>query len=247
MANAPIQEKPDGFEVAPVEKLSDEVLFNNKLFNLQQSIDPITKDTENPFFHSKYFDINKILEVLTPKLAEQRLFLLQPLKIIDGKNVLVTIIADADSNRIWESNLQLPDFAKPQEMGSAITYYRRYSLQSFLGLAAEDDDANATVSGYNPPPKPPAVPKPPVAPKTPPPATPAVPNTQTGTQPPQTPPKPPYKPTGNAIIRVCPSCAKEHGGPFPKCKECYFAEKAGTPVAKTKTIINEQEPPDFVH
>lgn len=27
-------------------------------------------------------------------------------------------------------------------MGSAITYYRRYTLQSLLGIQADDDDAN---------------------------------------------------------------------------------------------------------
>jgi hypothetical protein len=31
----------------------------------------------------------------------------------------------------------------PQKLGSAVTYYRRYTLQSLLGLQAEDDDANA--------------------------------------------------------------------------------------------------------
>jgi hypothetical protein len=29
----------------------------------------------------------------------------------------------------------------PQQMGSAITYFRRYTLQSLLSLRAEDDDA----------------------------------------------------------------------------------------------------------
>jgi predicted metal-dependent hydrolase len=33
---------------------------------------------------------------------------------------------------------------KPQEIGSALTYARRYSLSALLGIAAdEDDDANA--------------------------------------------------------------------------------------------------------
>ena len=32
--------------------------------------------------------------------------------------------------------------ADPQKMGSAITYLRRYTLQSLLGLQAADDDAN---------------------------------------------------------------------------------------------------------
>jgi hypothetical protein len=38
----------------------------------------------------------------------------------------------------------LPMSGKPQEIGSALTYARRYSLSALLGIAAdEDDDANA--------------------------------------------------------------------------------------------------------
>jgi hypothetical protein len=36
----------------------------------------------------------------------------------------------------------LPEINDPQKLGSAITYYRRYTLQSLLALQAEDDDAN---------------------------------------------------------------------------------------------------------
>ena len=36
----------------------------------------------------------------------------------------------------------LPDIQDPQKIGSAITYFRRYALQSLLALEAEDDDAN---------------------------------------------------------------------------------------------------------
>ncbi len=36
----------------------------------------------------------------------------------------------------------MPDISEPQKVGSAITYYSRYTLQSLLGLQAEDDDAN---------------------------------------------------------------------------------------------------------
>ena len=37
----------------------------------------------------------------------------------------------------------MASLSDPQKMGSMITYYRRYTLQSLLGLQAEDDDANA--------------------------------------------------------------------------------------------------------
>jgi len=33
----------------------------------------------------------------------------------------------------------------PQKIGSAITFYRRYTLQSLLGLQSEDDDGNKAI------------------------------------------------------------------------------------------------------
>jgi len=39
-------------------------------------------------------------------------------------------------------SVTLPSASTPQQLGSAITYYRRYTLQSLLSLQAEDDDGN---------------------------------------------------------------------------------------------------------
>ena len=44
------------------------------------------------------------------------------------------------------SSIPLGDISDPQKLGGAITYYRAYTLQSLLGLQAEDDDGN-TASG----------------------------------------------------------------------------------------------------
>jgi len=41
------------------------------------------------------------------------------------------------------SGIELPQNSDPQKLGSAITYYRRYTLVSLLGLQAEDDDGNS--------------------------------------------------------------------------------------------------------
>jgi hypothetical protein len=43
-------------------------------------------------------------------------------------------------NLVIQSEVTLPDLQDPQKMGSAITYYRRYSLQSLFLLQAQDDD-----------------------------------------------------------------------------------------------------------
>jgi len=109
-----------------------------KLLEVSKEIEPISKDSKNPFFKSKYFDINKLIEVVRPILSKNGLLLVQPIK----DNVQLSIIIDVETKECLESGLQLPNIQDPQKLGSAITYYRRYTLQSLLGLQAEDDDGN---------------------------------------------------------------------------------------------------------
>lgn len=118
--------------------------INKKLFELQKSIGAITKDSVNPHFRNRYFDINTLLAEIKPKLIQQNLLLTQTL-VVDGSNQLIeTKITCVDTGESVSGFMLLPACAKPQDMGSAITYFRRYSLQSMLGLEAEDDDGNAS-------------------------------------------------------------------------------------------------------
>jgi hypothetical protein len=112
--------------------------FFQKLYNLQGKVEAISKDSTNPYFKSKYFDVNALLRQITPMLQEEGLLLLQPIK----QGEVASIIIDVDSGEKIESAMTLPDMTDPQKIGSAITYYRRYTLQSLLALQAEDDDGN---------------------------------------------------------------------------------------------------------
>jgi hypothetical protein len=109
-----------------------------KLLAAKKEIGKISKDSTNPFFKSKYFDVNALLEHVEPILQHYGLVLLQPIK----NNAVFTIIVDSESGEQIDSGITLPNLTDPQKLGSAITYYRRYTLQSLLGLQAEDDDAN---------------------------------------------------------------------------------------------------------
>jgi len=112
-----------------------------KLFLLQQEIGAISKDTKNPFYKSKYFDVNSLIGQLKPLLEKHRLILLQPIE----RDKVCTQIWDLDSGQYESSELKLPTNLDPQKLGSAITYYRRYTLQSLLALQAVDDDGNLTI------------------------------------------------------------------------------------------------------
>ena len=109
-----------------------------KLAELKKEVGKMTKDCKNPFFNSKYFDINQLLEHLEPLLQKNNLIVLQP---IINKEVVSKIIEIETGDEVC-SSLELPPLTDPQKIGSAITYYRRYTLQSLLGIQAEDDDAN---------------------------------------------------------------------------------------------------------
>ena len=121
--------------------------IHKKLFEAKKEIGKISKDITNPFYKSKYFDINALLEHVEPILQKHGLLLLQP---INNNNVSTEIIevelGEDPNDYMVSSSLPLPNITDPQKLGSAITYYRRYTLQSLLGLQAEDDDANATVN-----------------------------------------------------------------------------------------------------
>jgi hypothetical protein len=124
----------------------------NKLLEFQKKVGAISKDITNPFFKSRYFDINKLIEEVKPILNELGLILLQPLaETMGDKPALRTIIIDADNNKeLISTQTPLPENSDPQKMGSIITYYRRYAIQSLLFLQAEDDDGNSAAQAPKP-------------------------------------------------------------------------------------------------
>lgn len=111
-----------------------------KLLAVQKEIGAIKKDSINPHFKNKYFDINTLLGEVKPILNKHGIILLQGLTNIGGVLSLATKLL-SDKGEI-EEICPLPPCADAQKYGSAISYFRRYALQSLLALEAEDDDAN---------------------------------------------------------------------------------------------------------
>ena len=109
-----------------------------KLHDAKLEIGKVAKNAKNPHFKNTYADLNALLEAVEPILLEKGLLLLQPIK----EARVFSIIIDASSSESIESYIDLPTGATPQGMGSAITYFRRYTLQSLLSLQAVDDDGH---------------------------------------------------------------------------------------------------------
>ena len=118
-----------------------------QLLEVQKEVGAISKDSKNPFFKSKYFDINKLIEVVNPVLSKHGLVLLQP--ILEGR--VYSKLIDAETGETLESYLELPNLPKPQDLGSCVSYYRRYTLASLMGLQATDEDGNGLKPKVKPP------------------------------------------------------------------------------------------------
>lgn len=94
---------------------------------------------EGKFLYSfKYAPLDVVLEALSPGLVAAGIALLQP---FDG-DAMYTIVAFEGSSMTVET--PLPPWDTPQQLGSLLTYLRRYQIKGLFGLAdSEDDDGNA--------------------------------------------------------------------------------------------------------
>jgi len=116
--------------------------LHSKIFNLKSQIGKVSKDSKNPFFKSKYMDLNSLLEVVEPLMIENKLLLTQPLR----NNDVCTVITDIETGEEIVSSLSLPaTLTDPQKIGSCVTYFRRYTLKSLLSIQETDDDAERAV------------------------------------------------------------------------------------------------------
>jgi hypothetical protein len=101
----------------------------------------------NPHFKSQYADLASVLDSIREPLGANGLAVSQTMQIREGGMVLRTVLMHT-SGQWLASEYPLPAAARPQEMGSAQTYARRYSLAAIIcNSADEDDDANGAEAG----------------------------------------------------------------------------------------------------
>ena len=116
------------------------------LAKAQSELENPTKDATNPHFRSKYATLDAGLNIVRSVLSKHGISVTQPTGFEDGVLMLYTRLACAGQ---WiQSEYPVSQFpVKQQELGSCLTYSRRYSLFSLVGIAGEeDDDANAVTS-----------------------------------------------------------------------------------------------------
>lgn len=116
------------------------------LLKAQSEMSNPKKGSTNPFFKSKYADLNSIREAVIPILNANGISVLQPIVHVDSKNFVKTILLH-ESGELMESLTEIiyNKINDAQAQGSGISYARRYSLQSFVCVGADDDDGQKAV------------------------------------------------------------------------------------------------------
>lgn len=104
------------------------------------------KDSANPFFKSKYADLESVWSACRAALSENGLAVVQygmQSGTDPAKPILVTRLLHSSGQWLeGEFHIHAKD-ESPQAMGSAITYARRYGLAAMVGVYQTDDDAEA--------------------------------------------------------------------------------------------------------
>lgn len=120
------------------------------LADFQSEVKDPSKDKENPYFKSKYVALDGVLQTVRPVLAKHGLSVMQ-LPTSDETAVTVTTLLMHSSGQFIESEPFKVLLTKKdaQAAGSALTYARRYSLSSVLGIAWDDDDDGDSIAETN--------------------------------------------------------------------------------------------------
>lgn len=129
------------------------------LAKAQSEMRPVIKDSTNPFYNSKYADLSSVWEACRDPLSKNGLSVIQTTQCdCDREMTLITTLAHSSGQWIKshtpvyipkEGVVELDKWGKPKkpnrlhQIGSALTYLRRYALSCIIGISSdEDDDAN---------------------------------------------------------------------------------------------------------
>lgn len=133
------------------------------LVKVQANLKPVAKNSDNPFYKSRYADLTSVWESCRKLLADNGLAVVQTSRPSD-----TTVVVDVDkqgnprfgiciivettllhtSGEYITSELLIPCVKNdPQGVGSAAQYGRRYGFSAMIGIVSdEDDDGNSHIT-----------------------------------------------------------------------------------------------------
>lgn len=121
--------------------------LSQALVKAQKEMGAALKDSKNPYFKSSYANYNSVRDAVLPPLNNNGIVALQPIVYIDGRSFVKTVLLH-ESGEAMESLTEIvcAKANDPQAWGAASSYAKRYALQSFICVGAEDDDAESAMN-----------------------------------------------------------------------------------------------------
>lgn len=114
------------------------------------------KDKNGRQVKYSYADLADVMSAIKGPLAENGLAILHQLNFAEDGYFLVTTLGHESGESIatfYPLPNPLTSSIRAQEFGSALTYARRYSVSSLVGIASEEDDDGQIAADTTPPPK----------------------------------------------------------------------------------------------
>lgn len=116
------------------------------LVKAQAAMNHAAKDSKNPHFKSAYSSLASVIDAVRPALSSNGLAFVQRMHDSQGGVAVETVLIHESGEQYGCGVLFIPASKQDaQGFGSALSYAKRYSLQSALGIASADDDGEAAV------------------------------------------------------------------------------------------------------
>lgn len=119
--------------------------FQGELPTVKKTKTAVVKTKTGGEYRYSYADLADVSNEVLPLLGKHGLSFSTRPTMTDGRFVLAYVLLH-ESGDFVAGEYPLPQVGSPQEIGSAITYARRYSLCSMVGVAAEEDDGGQASS-----------------------------------------------------------------------------------------------------
>lgn len=131
------------------------IKLSKSLVETQKELKQPLKDAKNPFFKSEYVPLENVAEAITQTATKYGLAFSQYATTTESGSVSVGTIVFHESGEFIEYPplILKPENTKPQSIGSAITYAKRYALSAIFGVTSDKDDDGNKANGNGEPQK----------------------------------------------------------------------------------------------
>lgn len=125
--------------------------LSKAMAEFQKSIKQPLKDANNPFFESQYVPLENVVEAITETGSPLGISFMQFASSDEtGSIEVATLVMHSTGEYIEFPPVRMkPESNKPQAVGSAITYAKRYALSAIFGITSDKDDDGNEATGLN--------------------------------------------------------------------------------------------------